>query len=226
MPKDFYPDSEAEQLAFVDHLISQVSGAPADYGLTAAQVTQMQAAKTEAQTAFDENVANQIAARASKLAKDDKLDALEDTVRENVRIVQAHPQVTDEQRGKLQITVPDKVPTSAGAPDSVPGVRIDTAAPLQHIINFFTLAGDGAGRASRGKPKGVMGLEIWRKTGGEATMNEAEYQYLATDSESPYLSVFSPADGGKQAHYLVRWVSTSGEKGAWNLVSATVTTLA
>ena len=77
---------------------------------------------------------------------------------------------------------------------------------------------------TKGKPEGVKGVEIWCKIGGEATMNEDDYKYLATDTASPYLAIHKSEDIGKQAHYLLRWVNPRGEAGAWsNPVSATIT---
>jgi hypothetical protein len=66
--------------------------------------------------------------------------------------------------------------------------------------------------------------DILVKIGGEPTMNEDEYRYLATDTASPYLATHKSADVGKQAHYLLRWENTKGETGAWStIVSATIT---
>jgi hypothetical protein len=66
--------------------------------------------------------------------------------------------------------------------------------------------------------------DILVKIGGEPTMNEDEYRYLATDTASPYLATHKSADVGKQVHYLLRWENTKGETGAWStIVSATIT---
>ena len=33
---------------------------------------------------------------------------------------------------------------------------------------------------------------------------------------TPYTAEFDGADGGKQAHYMLRWVDTRGETGPWS----------
>jgi hypothetical protein len=37
--------------------------------------------------------------------------------------------------------------------------------------------------------------------------------FMAVDTLAPYTLDFAMADGGKNAHYLLRWVNPTGEKG-------------
>jgi hypothetical protein len=39
---------------------------------------------------------------------------------------------------------------------------------------------------------------------------------VALDTRTPYTLDFAGADGGKNAHYLLRWVNPTGEKGPWS----------
>ncbi|MFH0983646.1 MAG: hypothetical protein V2A79_19190 [Planctomycetota bacterium] len=41
----------------------------------------------------------------------------------------------------------------------------------------------------------------------------SELTFLAVDTRTPYPASFDGADVGKTAHYMLRWVSTTGEKG-------------
>jgi hypothetical protein len=46
---------------------------------------------------------------------------------------------------------------------------------------------------------------------------------VALDTSSPYLLVHDPADAGKTAHYLLRWVNTRSQPGPWReTLSATI----
>jgi hypothetical protein len=46
---------------------------------------------------------------------------------------------------------------------------------------------------------------------------------VALDTRSPYVLDFSGSDGAKNAHYILRWVNTRGQKGPWSeTVSATI----
>jgi hypothetical protein len=49
--------------------------------------------------------------------------------------------------------------------------------------------------------------------------------FVALDTSSPYLLVHDPADAGKTAHYMMRWVNTRNQPGPWSeTVSATIGT--
>ena len=43
-----------------------------------------------------------------------------------------------------------------------------------------------------------------------------QLMFLAVDTRTPYTTDFDGADGGKQAHYMLRWVNTRGETGPWS----------
>jgi hypothetical protein len=43
------------------------------------------------------------------------------------------------------------------------------------------------------------------------------------DTNTPYLAEYTGAQAGKKAHYMLRWVSTRGDKGPWSeTASATI----
>jgi hypothetical protein len=51
----------------------------------------------------------------------------------------------------------------------------------------------------------------------------SEPSFLSVDTRTAYVADYPGEDGGKTAHYMLRWVSTSGEKGPWSeTASATV----
>ncbi|NOS99123.1 MAG: hypothetical protein HOP29_00670 [Phycisphaerales bacterium] len=39
---------------------------------------------------------------------------------------------------------------------------------------------------------------------------------VTLDTRTPCVLDFDGPDGGKNAHYLLRWVNTRGEKGPWS----------
>jgi hypothetical protein len=97
---------------------------------------------------------------------------------------------------------------------------VDTSQRLRHTINFV----DEVTPTSRAKPDGVQGCEIWTKVGDAPPAGPNEVHYLALDTRTPYTVEFDSGDGGKTAHYMLRWMSTRGEAGPWSqTVSATIT---
>lgn len=213
MASERYPSrTDVETLAQANQFLTN-AGTPANIGLTAADIARLTA---DGQAAYDAHVVAQKTARANRTAKDDKLSAVRDVLSELNRRIQPLTTFDDSTRGKLGIPVYDKTPTSADAPAELPLVKIDTAMPLSHAIYFSDA--DGAG-----KPNGVRAAEIYLKTGGDATGDVADYRFQAQDTESPYTKDFSASDAGTQAHYLVCWVNSKGERGAFQMASATVT---
>ena len=100
---------------------------------------------------------------------------------------------------------------------------VDTSQRLRHEIRFA----DEASPTSRAKPAGIMGCEIWVKvsaTGEAAPSSADELSFLSLDTASPYIAEYDGANGGKTAHYMLRWVKSGGEKGPWSeTISATIT---
>ena len=218
MADDYIPSNDAELIAFAKNFKNKTSGTPALYNLTAAANTDLDDLINEFETDVNDHLAQQITARASREKKDTTKKLLSGMLRSQAQTAQKSG-ISNEQRADLGLTVIDSVKTPVGAPQTRPVAEVDTSQPLRHLITFFDNESE-----SRGKPAGVRGAQVWVKIGGEPTMNESEYKYLATDTASPYLAVHKSEDVGKQAHYLLRWENSKGEPGAWStIVSATIT---
>lgn len=211
-----YPPQDDAGLIAAGRLMQDGLANPAEYSLSAADATRLSDALDAATAAFAANVTAQAQARAARVGKDEAIDALEDVLSELNRRVQPLSTITDEQRKAIGLPIYDTTPTEAEAPGEIPVVKIDAAQPLRHEIRF-------SGEQTRGRPAGVKAIEIYIKIGGDATADAADYDFLAQDGESPYTKQFAAADAGKQAHYLFCWVNASGERGAWRMASATVT---
>gem|GEM_PF-5470634 len=51
----------------------------------------------------------------------------------------------------------------------------------------------------------------------------SELSFPSIDTRTPYVVDYPAEGGGKTAHYMLRWVATTGEKGPWSeTVSATI----
>lgn len=218
MADDYIPRSEAELITFAKNFQSKTAGAPDEFNLTAAANTELDGLVTAFETDYNDNLTQQIAARASREKKDTSKKELVAAIRKQAQTAQKSG-ITNEQRALLGLTVIDKIKTSVGAPETVPTAQIDTSQILRHEITFYDNESE-----SKGKPEGVRGAQIWVKIGGESSVNEDDYKYLATDTASPYVVVHKAEDVGKQAYYLLRWENPKGETGAWsNVFSATIT---
>ncbi len=221
---DYIPGSDTGFQAWVTNFFSYANGHVAELGIDPADIAPIGAALLDFNAKMTANVTAQQAAQAARQAKDDSRDTLESAIRQLVRQLQASEDVDDEERAALGITIPDRIRTSsAGDMTTRPIGMVDTSQRLRHEIRFS----DEATPTSRAKPEGVMGCEIWVKvapTGEPAPADPDELSFVAMDTASPYIAEYDGADGGKTAHYMLRWVRTGGEKGPWSeTVSATIT---
>jgi len=221
MAGDYLPGSDTEFLAWVDNFVAYVDAHPIELGVGPPIMAPIHAAQTDFQTKLPENVTAQLTAQSARQAKDDSRDALESLIRQLVRQLQASDDVDDAERAALGITVPDRIRTTeAGETMTRPVGMVDTSQRLRHEIRFV----DEATPTSRAKPEGVMGCEIWVKVGDPAPVDPSELSFLATDTASPYVAEYDGANGGKTAHYMLRWIKTGGERGPWSeTISATIT---
>ncbi len=216
---DYIPSGDAPFDAWQINFVTYVNANLANLGLVAADVVSLNATAATWTADYPNHITAQASAQSARQAKDGARDGLEGAVRPLVRQLQASGQVDDAERAAMGITVPDDLATPAGPPATRPVVAVDTSQRLQHTIRFA----DEATPTRIAKPAGVMGAEIWVKVGDPAPVDPGELSFLTLDTRTPHVAAYAGADGGQTAHYMLRWVSTTGEKGPWSeTASATI----
>ena len=222
MATDYIPRPDADFLAWVVNFNAYANNNLTGLGILLPDVLPVTGALTTFQTAFAASNTARQAAQAAKQNKDATRATLETAVRALVRRLQASASVDNAERAALGITVPDAVATMAASTPTRPVGIVDTSQRLRHEIRFV----DEATPTRRAKPAATMGCEIWVKVlpQGQAAPGADELEFVTLDTASPYLVEYEAADAGKTAHYMLRWVSTGGDKGPWSeTVSATIT---
>ena len=218
---DYIPSPDGDFDTWQNNFYTYANAHLVDLGLVAADLTPLTTARTAWTNGLAANAAAQTAAHAARQTKSDARDAYETAIRSLVRRLQASPSVDNAERQALGITVKDDVVSvmAAAAAATRPVGVVDTSERLRHTIKFF----DESTPQSRAKPDGVMGCEIWVKVGDPAPVDSGELQFLALDTATPYVAEYAGAQGGKKAHYMLRWVTKQGDKGPWSeTVSATI----
>jgi hypothetical protein len=160
------------------------------------------------------------AGKADRLDRREKAATVSRTVRdfvnENLRY---NRDVTDEDRVKLGLVVPDETPTPSHDPDTMPVVvSIDSS-----VIMRITLHFKDSHRTSRAKPRGIHGAEIrWRILDAPpSTTDELIHSEFATRSSRTF--IFEENMRGKTVWFRLRWESNRGQKGPWSeLYSAVI----
>jgi hypothetical protein len=219
---DYLPGPDPEFNVWQENFLIYATANMATLGLVAGDLTPITTGQTNWSSAYSDHVAKQAAATAARTTKDTRRAEYEAAIRPLVRRLQASSSVDDAERAGLGITVPDPTATPAAVPTTKPVGQVDTRQRLQHTISWV----DELTPTSKGKPAGVQGAEVWVKvqpTADAPPGDPSGFTFLALDSRSPYLATYDGADGGKTAHYLLRWVNTRGQKGPWSeTVSATI----
>jgi len=112
----------------------------------------------------------------------------------------------------------DTTKTDPPKPTTAPIGWVDYG-KLRHTIHFR----DSATPDKKAKPAGMKGCEIWHFIGTTAPTDEKDWDYLTTDSNSPYVAFYDAADAGKKVFYQLRWISKDDTRGEWSeTVEATI----
>lgn len=220
---DYIPSSDTAFQVWVNNFVTYANTHLPELGMIPPDIIPVSSANADFAVKMTANATAQQAAQSARQAKSDSRDVLEAAIRQFVRKLQASSSVNDAERVALGITVADTVKTMAvGGILTRPIGVVDTSQRLRHEIRFS----DEATPTKRAKPAGVMGCEIWVSVAavGEAAPSSADgLSFLSLDTASPYIAEYDGKEGGKTAHYMLRWVKTGGEKGPWSeTVSATI----
>ena len=116
-------------------------------------------------------------------------------------------------------------------PSTRPLALIESGQRLTHQLRLV----DESTPTRRARPKGVQRAEVFvaltapgqpaPSPPSRATSDPGEYRYIGSVTRGETTLSFESDKGGMQAHYLSRWVSTSGATGPWSdTASATVAT--
>jgi hypothetical protein len=120
---DYIPKPDREAQARMSSILVAMAAAPADYGLTAVEVSALQSKLDDFSAALDAADAAKSAAQIAVSAKDNARATLEAAFRPAVQRIQVNPAVTDASRTTAGIPVRDTVRTV-----SSPVVPVDLVA--------------------------------------------------------------------------------------------------
>ena len=212
---DWIPRTDAALNTFVANMTNVMSGTPANWGLTAGQVSDIEDDYNPWLSAVNTTNAAQAALHASVTNQATLRAALEATLRATNAIVQATPTVTDANKELAGFPVRDTTPTRA--PVATTGVMIVSAVAmgaLTQVVDFR----DQSTPDTRAKPPGQKYAEIRAQVGGTVPLNGDTMETLGLDGRTPYTAVFEAGDENKVVYYCARWINTRGEPGPWGPV--------
>lgn len=214
---DYIPEEQAARFFWLQTFKDYFMIHAENLGYTEADATELDMLWTPYADAYTDLAPKKNAYTAAVGLLGETSAAFVDEVRSLAGGIQANTGVTDAQRASAGLPIRKVSRTRVGVPTTRPVAEINTSQRLQHTISFRDERGQG-----KAKPEGVRGCEIWYVI-GPAPASLTEARYLATDTATPYLATYSPADAGKTVHYFLRWVNTRNEPGPWSeTVAATI----
>jgi hypothetical protein len=222
MTRSYIPNSDSDFLTWATTFSTYLTAHAADLPIDAAEVTAVSSDVSTLRTNLNNHDAAKDAAHSARLNKDESRSTAEDAIRGVVRQLKASPLVTDIQLEAMGIPAADTIRSMGAAPEMYrPVGSVDTSQRLLHTIRYWDEAGSGKAR-----PEYAVGCEVWMKItapGEPVPINPDEFNCLGLNSASPYVQNHDGADGGKMAHYILRWIARGGEKGPWSeVLSATI----
>jgi len=218
----YMPRPDGDFAAWANHYYDAVEKWYSVQGFDPNELKALKEALSAWNAAFPAHVKAQAAAEGARQAKDAARAALEKEVRPVTNFVQGYPKTTNADRAEMGITVRDTSPTPAPAPSSRPLALVESGQRLTHQLRLV----DESTPTRRRRPSGVQRAEVFlalTAPGQPAPSDPREYRYIGSVTRGETTLSFESDKGGMQAHYLSRWVSTSGATGPWSdTASATV----
>lgn len=217
---DYIPRNDADFNLWQANLVDITRSQATAWGINADDFTLLVAAQTVWNTAFADAAIVKDRSGAEVQAKDDARAAYETELRKFYKEWLANNRrVSNKDRERMMVTVKSDSRTPVAKPLTAPKGTVDFSTRMQHTLHWV----DEETAASKAKPDGVHGCEIWSKIDGIAPVEPSELVYLATSTRAMYTTNFEGKNVGKTVWYWLRWVNTHGEFGPWSsVVSATV----
>lgn len=216
MPKSLSQLTDAELLDVGTQTEAAMTADPPTYGTTSLQLTPL----TTKLSAFDDGLNGQTSAEAAKVAATAVKDDARVELIAELQLRRDTAKVHGTSEADMLATGLPSGGSSDGSIATVPVVIIDTSRRLHHSLSW----GDAGTPTSRKRPSNAASVEIWRKIDGPPPVDISECRFVAIDTATPYVTEYTGADGGKIAHYMLRWHLRDGSTTAFGeTASATIT---
>lgn len=213
MPSTYLPRREAELDLWLANFAGLIAGNPAKYHRTAGEALQITQAFEAWHSAY--LLASSPATRTAPaiVAKDEARRAALIVARRLAAAIRADAGIDDELKLGLGLQPPHFHPSNT--PHPAPGTYPLLMPTAMSVGSQTIRAVDSASPARRARPKGTIGLLVFRTVEDGPAADPARAQFLALATTSAVESRFNQSDHGKTATYFARWVNARGDPGPW-----------
>jgi len=182
------PISDDRLLAFSLNFLNVALAAPEDFGMSKVQMSEYQAAQSRYSLALGKAQAPDTRTRVSVDLKNQAKKSLIGASRTLANVCETWPQMTNDKRLQLGITVRKPRTKRVPVPTAVPMTEIDSVkANMVTVIVRNPLTG------KRDKPKGVHGISIYSYVGDDAPTDPSEMKFEGSTSDTKTTVTFATA---------------------------------
>lgn len=209
----YIPSTDAAKLAWLTNFATLISANPGAYGLLAGDAVAIQNARDAYNAAYTVAVEPSTRTAPAVAQKDADRNFAIALCRAYAQQIEANLGVTDQQKLDLGLTVKDQTPTPINPPATVPLLTIIGATSGQFTVRYA----DQNSPASRGKPFGTVGMQLFVAIDDTVVNDPNDAAYYGTLTKQPVAVTFDPMDEGRTATLFGRWINAKGEPGPWSL---------
>lgn len=216
---DWVPAQDQALDAFATNFDTIITANPTDYGLVAGDATAFNTLRLAFTNGLAAATNPSTRTPATVAAKDTARNAMVALLREDARIAQAYPAITNELLSEAGLPIRDAIPSPIPAPVSSPILSMMQTASLQHTLRFR----DSVLSNPRSKPPGAIAMQLYVKTTAGAPTQLSDCRFVGQFSRMPAVVDYDGADAGDLAQYIAVWVTARGLQGPLSAVfSATI----
>lgn len=217
--KRMIPSAEGQFDAWARNFVHNIKEHSETYRMDAQEVKELGKLLTAWDGDYAAAVEARDAARAATAVKEESRNALEEMIRTAARRIQADNRISNAARAEAGLSIHKTKRTPVAVPRTSPITQVIVTDRLEHSLMFS----DASTPTRKARPSGCSGAEVYIAIADQVPQDPTEYRFAALATRTPHVLKFKGEDGGKLAHYLLRWVNTKGETGPWGQVaSATI----
>lgn len=210
MAARFPPDRQADLATFVSQFSAKITLAPASYGLVAGQCSAFAALQASFCDFYEQSQDKNTRTPRVLEQKKQAQKAMLANLRQLVRIIEACPTVTNDQRVDLGLPVRDVTPSPAPVPSVAP--KVDVLSVVGRRVKVRIHDSDPQSRMS--KPTGVAGASLFSYVGTTPPGDVSEWKFEGNVMRTIVTVEFPlSVPAFSQVYFTAFWFNRRGNSG-------------
>jgi len=210
MPVDYIPPQESRLNAWARNLSEWINADPAGFGVPALTAAQFQTTQQSFAALYEQITSPTARTPAAIIAKNGVKKTLIAQARQIAGLIQASPVVTDDQRGKVGLTIRKRRMTQVRRPHVAPVLAVLAMEGRSVRCRLRDMERPD----SRGRAPGIIGAVLLRAVGEQAPMKLSGWTFVKIASRGLF-TVHLPGDIplGAKVWLTAMWVNRRGQTG-------------